>query len=127
MTCPDCVGTLVEISLSGIDKSYRCFRCGGNWVKESTLNELSVKALEDWKPMQFDNAVLLAGGNRCPNDGIELKSYKSLKVPESWNVRKCETCKGWWWATDTLFRVKEVIKKDSGYLRVGEIVKDEVS
>ena len=61
MTCPDCKGTLIDITLKGIDKSFRCFRCGGVWVKYNTLSELSVSALGDWKPVVFENLDLSAG------------------------------------------------------------------
>jgi len=126
MTCPDCSGALVEITLSGIDKSFRCFRCGGIWVKDNTLDELSVKALEGWKLIKFDNSALLAGNNRCPQDGETLKIFNNKVIPENWNVRKCEKCHSWWWATDTLFRVRNVISDHGGYLKVGKAIEDEM-
>ena len=127
MYCPDCKGSLVGVTLSGIDKSFRCFRCGGIWVKDTTLKELSIKALEDWKPIVFENSILLAGVNRCPQDNeIQLDKFVSKKVPETWNVRKCERCMGWWWPTDTLFRVKNVVENNSGYMRVLEAIQNEM-
>jgi len=127
MKCPDCKGSLVEVTLSGIDKSFRCFRCGGIWIKDNTLIELSIKALEGWKPIVFENSILLAGDNRCPLDDIELKKFISSKISENWNVRKCERCMNWWWPTDTLFRVKNVVQNNNGYLRVKEAIANEVS
>lgn len=122
MHCPDCKGTLIDITLTGIDKSYRCFRCGGIWVKDNTLSELSIKALEDWRPIKFENLDLTAGVNLCPEDQIDLNKFKSNKISENWNVRNCDKCKGWWWPTDTLFRVKDVVENNSGYVRVKEAV-----
>ena len=124
MKCPDCSGNLVEVTLSGIDKSFRCFRCGGIWVKDNTLGELSIKALEDWKPIIFESSILLSGNDRCPQDENMLKAFKNHKVPETWNVRRCDKCSGWWWPTDTLFRVKDVVQNNDGYLRIKEGITD---
>ena len=33
----------------------------------------------------------------------------------------------WWWPTDTLFRVKNVVQNNNGYLRVKEAIANEVS
>ena len=122
MHCPDCDGGLVEVTLSGIDKSFRCFRCGGIWVKDNTLGELSIKALEDWKPVVFERDLLIAGKNRCPQDEKELKQFSNSRITGTWNVRKCDECLGWWWPMDTLFRVKEVIAQGSGYTKIKEAI-----
>jgi len=124
MKCPDCAGPLVEITLSGIDKTRRCFRCGGVWLRSSSADELPIGALEGWKPIKFDETILLAGDNRCPQDGVNLTALENPGISREWNVRRCERCKNWWWPADTLFKLKTASGEVGNYVRIGRVMKN---
>jgi Zn-finger nucleic acid-binding protein len=124
MKCPDCAGPLVEITLTGIDKTWRCFRCGGVWMRSNTADELPIGALEGWKPIEFDETILLAGDNHCPVDGGNLMSYESQGVSREWNVRQCQRCRSWWWPADTLFRLKRVAGDVGNYTRISRVLRN---
>lgn len=106
MKCPDCGGFLVEVSLGGIDQSFRCFTCGGVFLHGKTANGLPESALNNWNSIAVDPELLKMGENTCPRDNSKLETYAGEGVPEDIIVRRCNQCKWWWFPTDTLFRFK---------------------
>lgn len=124
MKCPDCGGSLIDITLVGIDKSHRCFRCGGVFVRDASLRILPVRALDSWPVTHMDSLMMISGENLCPQDNIPLKEYKGGEIPAGWNVRRCDVCKDWWFPTDTLFRLRTKAMERGGYAKMGDVIFD---
>jgi hypothetical protein len=121
MKCPDCAGLLMDVTLTGIDKSYRCFNCGGVWAIAKTVNGLPAEDQSgQWQRIEVDPERLKTGDNRCPNDQTELEYYKGGLIPAEFKVRQCPVCHWWWWPTDSLFNFKplqEARKKEKAKVR----------
>lgn len=112
MKCPDCSGMLVDITLTGIDKSFRCFTCGGMWVMAKTVNGLPAEDLSSqWKKINIDETRIGAGDDACPYDQTKLEKYEGSLVPAEFKVRQCPTCHWWWFPGDTLFKFKPLQEK----------------
>lgn len=106
LKCPDCAGFMESVSISGLDESFRCFKCGGIWARPKTVNRLFTEELAKWRPTQVDPAILGFGDHMCPTDGVELKLFSGHQVPKDLPVWRCGKCQWWWWPGDSLFKFK---------------------
>lgn len=97
---------MVEVSFEGIEKSYRCFTCGGVFLYDRTSNGLPGTAVKKWTSIVANKEIMKHGDNCCPRDGTKLLLGIGEEVPVELGARKCEMCKWWWFPLDTLSKYK---------------------
>lgn len=124
MRCPDCGEALREVSLSGADRSYRCFRCGGFWLEGGLVNKLESGQLGRWSVVKVDPVWLGTGTNSCPVDQTRLVNFRGESVPVSLTVKRCERCGRWWFPTDSLFVYKPAQEAKINYFKMWGMTAD---
>ena len=124
MKCPDCGETLTQISISGSDQSYRCFKCGGFWVDGWVVNRLNASMLAKWMKVVVDSGWLNLGDNSCPVDSTKLVRFRGESVPTNMVVKRCERCGRWWFPTDTLLEFKPAQEAKVNYFKLWGMITD---
>ena len=124
MKCPDCGETLTQITLSGSDQSYRCFKCGGFWMDGWVVNRLNSKMLSKWMKIEVDEGWLNLGNNACPVDDAKLVRYQGENVPSNVVVKRCERCGRWWFPTDSLLDFKPAQEAKVNYFKMWGMATD---
>ncbi len=124
MICPDCGTRLTNVSISNLDKSYRCFMCGGFLTEPSSVNRISSSDLAKLVAITPDASVLRFGAGTCPNDGFALVRFQGESVPSSVLVKRCKSCGFWWWPNDNLLRYKPAQEAKVNYFKQWGIAAD---
>ncbi len=124
MRCPDCGTRLTDVSISNLDRSFRCFSCGGFWTEPSSVNRISVADLERISPVVSDKSSLKFGTETCPADGTVLERFVGESVPSAILVKRCKVCGYWWWPTDNLLRFKPAQEAKVNYFKHWGIAAD---
>lgn len=124
MKCPDCGTRLTEVSISDLDKSFRCFSCGGFWTEPSSVNRITTADLVKIAPVVLDKSSLKFGTETCPSDGTVLERFVGESVPSSVLVKRCKVCGYWWWPTDNLMRFKPAQEAKVNYFKQWGIAAD---
>lgn len=76
--------------------------CGGVFLYGKGRDRLPEKTITQWTQVRSDPTVMKFGSDSCPVDSGKL-SASTDKTVQNLNVRRCSTCKGWWFPTESLF------------------------
>lgn len=127
MKCPDCGQMLHQMSFLGVDKSFRCFRCGGFWVEGWIVNRLEAKMLTRWTRLEIDPGWLTLGNNTCPVDGTTLLRHSGDNVPAHIVIKRCEMCGRWWFPTDNLLLYRPAVEAKVNFVKLWGLTADVAS
>lgn len=111
MKCVDCGMDLEEQSVLGLDKSFRCKKCGGCLVEGWMIN-----AMAEGKKLIADSKEFVVHGNEkkielaCPGDGGKLVKTESEELPTEVEMYKCDKCKKWWLPLNAIFDLEKAFE-----------------
>jgi Zn-finger nucleic acid-binding protein len=118
MTCPDCGQELVEVSVTGFDKSHRCSNCGGVWLEVWVANRVAEGQMKDLPEAKADVEKFTGKSNKCPVDGAPLFGYTGEDMPPEAAALKCSHCGQWWFPDDSLFKFRKAYEAKNNYMKL---------
>jgi hypothetical protein len=120
MHCPNCGRILAPIPLGingEVNKSFRCYNCGGFWIDGWLANRINSKALDKW-PQKLEHNKAFGGTDTCPlHKEVRLERYEGESVPENLKVFTCPVCHWWWFPENTLFEYKPAQEAKVNYYK----------
>lgn len=118
MVCRDCGGELKETNVVGMDKSFRCDKCGGCWVEGWVINAMAEgKETKITKYEIRDKRYDLDKFN-CPGDGSNMVKFESEEMPVGVNIFRCEKCKKMWIPGDEIFNLAKAFEIKRNYQNI---------
>lgn len=117
MHCPSDGVEMGQTAIVGMDKSWRCERCGGCWIEGWVINKIAEGGrltIEDRKlKTEYRHIKELL----CPEDGAKM--VRGLgDLPDDIVMWKCDKCRKWWLPGETIFSVKQAFDVWREYQRL---------
>lgn len=116
MKCPEDGGELEQEQLLGLDKSYRCKKCGGCLIEGWVIN-----AMAEGKKLVANSKEFIVHSQarkqefNCPADEGKLMRSESEELPSEVEMWKCEKCKKWWLPGNSIFDLEKAFEVRQEY------------
>jgi hypothetical protein len=118
MKCPECGLDLHQVSIIGIDDSFRCGNCGSVRIQGWVINRIAEGGELKIVPMGKSSGKVVPGRSlACPEDGAWLTMSSGGELPPDVPVWQCGKCKWWWVPGDNIFDVEHAFDVKREYNR----------